>query len=298
MTEISVVGPGDGEPVLTPSTDLAPPGMTTTTAATVAMAVDGVGPVAVTVTERGQGHPFLLLHGGGGPQTVSGFADLLAETEHARVITPTHPGFDRTPRPEALNTVRGLAALYIALLEQLGLTNVTVVGNSIGGWITAEMALIGSARISSVILVDAVGINVPGHPVADFFALTMDRVVELSFHDPDSFRVDPLAMPAAQQEAMAGNRAALAAYDETPSMTDLTLRGRLKAMSLPALVLWGDSDQIADPDYGRAYADAIPAARFQLLTATGHLPQIETPQQLLAPVLAFARSHATNHPVR
>jgi pimeloyl-ACP methyl ester carboxylesterase len=39
--------------------------------------------------------------------------------------------------------------------------------------------------------------------------------------------------------------------------------------------------QIADPDYGRAYAAAIPIARFQLLTDTGHLPQLEAPQQLM-----------------
>ena len=47
------------------------------------------------------------------------------------------------------------------------------------------------------------------------------------------------------------------------------------------LVLWGDSDQIADPGYGRAYAAAIPSARFQLLTDTGHQPQQETPGQVL-----------------
>jgi pimeloyl-ACP methyl ester carboxylesterase len=50
-------------------------------------------------------------------------------------------------------------------------------------------------------------------------------------------------------------------------------------------VLWGDSDQIVDPDYGRAYAAAIPVARFQLLTGTGHMPQIETPDQLLEAIL-------------
>ena len=266
----------------------------TITSTTHVLTVDGIGPVEVTVTERGQGRPFLLLHGGGGPQTVSGFADLLAEAENARVITPTHPGFGGTPRAEALDTIRGLAALYIALLDQLDLTDVTVAGNSIGGWITAEMAVLGSDRISGVVLVDAVGIEVPGHPVADFFALTMDQVTQLAYHDPDSFRIDTAAMPAAQREIMAGNRAALAAYDETPSGVDRALRDRVQAIRLPALVLWGDSDQIADPDYGRGYAAAIPGARFQLLTGTGHLPQIETPQQLLAAISAFAGFRAAS----
>jgi pimeloyl-ACP methyl ester carboxylesterase len=46
-------------------------------------------------------------------------------------------------------------------------------------------------------------------------------------------------------------------------------------------VLWGDSDRIADPGYGRAYAAAIPLARFQLLPDTGHAPQQETPDLVL-----------------
>jgi pimeloyl-ACP methyl ester carboxylesterase len=64
-------------------------------------------------------------------------------------------------------------------------------------------------------------------------------------------------------------------------MSDPTLAGRLAHLELATLVLWGDSDQIADPDYGRAYAAAIPTARFQLLPDTGHMPQLETPEQLM-----------------
>ena len=40
-------------------------------------------------------------------------------------------------------------------------------------------------------LIDAVGIEVPGHPVADFFGLTMDEVFRRSFHDPEPFHIDP-----------------------------------------------------------------------------------------------------------
>jgi len=47
------------------------------------------------------------------------------------------------------------------------------------------------------------------------------------------------------------------------------------------LVLWGDSDQIVEADYGRAYAAAIPMARFQLLSETGHSAQLETPDQVM-----------------
>ncbi|MGH3202991.1 MAG: hypothetical protein ACRDOA_18905 [Streptosporangiaceae bacterium] len=66
--------------------------MAKTTVATVT--VEGIGAVPVTVTERGEGRPFLLLHGGAGPQSVDGFAELLATQEQARV-----PGSCSSPRP-------------------------------------------------------------------------------------------------------------------------------------------------------------------------------------------------------
>jgi pimeloyl-ACP methyl ester carboxylesterase len=92
-----------------------------------------------------------------------------------------------------------VAALYNALLDQLGVQDVTVIGNSIGGWITAEIALLKSPRVSGIVLVGAVGIEVPGHPVADFFSLTMDQVFQRSFHNPEPFRIDPAALPPAAQ---------------------------------------------------------------------------------------------------
>jgi pimeloyl-ACP methyl ester carboxylesterase len=242
--------------------------------------VDGIGPVEVTLTERGDGPPVLLLHGGGGPQTVDGFAELLAGRRPVRVLTPVHPGFAGTPRPDALDSIGGLARLYAALLDELDLTDVVVIGNSIGGWITAELALLGSPRIRQVVLVDAVGIAVPGHPVVDFFALTMDEVAQHSYADPARFRIDVDALPPAARAAMAGNRAALTVYGGR-EMTDPGLRDRLADVSVPALVIWGEADRIADPGYGKALAAAIPGAGFELLAGTGHLPQVETPELLL-----------------
>ncbi len=267
-------------------------------ATTRTLTVAGIGPVDVTLDDRGEGHAILLLHGGAGPQSVAGIADLLSATRHARVITPTHPGFNGTPRPDALHSIAGLAALYAALLDQRDLRDVTLVGNSIGGWIAAELALLDSTRLNSVVLVDAVGIEVPGHPAADFFSLTMEQVAQFSYHDPAAFRAYVATLSEAQRAAMATNRAALAVYDSQPSMVDLTLRGRLAGITAPTLVLWGDSDRIVDPDYGRAYAAAIPDAQFQVLIATGHVPWIETPDQFLRAVWDFADTHALNRPAR
>jgi pimeloyl-ACP methyl ester carboxylesterase len=242
--------------------------------------VSGVGEVEVSVADIGAGPSFLLLHGGAGPQSVQPFGELLASSHEVRVLVPIHPGFGGTQRPDALNSISQLAELYSNLLDELELDNVTVVGNSVGGWIAVEIALRHSPRVSGVILLDAVGLDVPGHPVADFFSMPMDEVFARTFHDPAPFRFDPTSLPPEAQAVAAGNRAALAAYAGT-SMTDPTLAGRLANLEIPALVLWGESDQIVDPEYGRAYADAIPTARFELLPGTGHAPQQETPDQVL-----------------
>jgi pimeloyl-ACP methyl ester carboxylesterase len=248
-------------------------------------------PVQVTVSERGQGHPVLLLHGGGGPLTVNPWADRFAAAKPARVLTPVHPGFCGTPRPATLGSVRDLAATYVALLDELDLQDVTVVGNSIGGWVAAELALLGSPRVGSVVVVDAVGIDVPGHPVADFFSLSFAELAEHSYADPARYGIDPSTLPPEAQQAMAGNRVALEAYAGR-AMTDPTLLGRLGGASVPTLVVWGEADRIGDPDFGRAFAAVIPGAEFQLLANAGHLPQIEAPDALVEIVWSFADAHA------
>ena len=268
-----------------------------TATATSHVNVEGIGTVDVAVSARGMGHPILLLHGVGGPLTVTAWADRLAETRHARVLTPVHPGFNGTPRPGDLDSIGALARLYLALLDELALDGVTVVGNSIGGWIAAEMAVLGSPRVSSYVLVDAVGIEVPGHPVVDFFSLTPAEVAQRSYYDPATFGVDPAKLPPEAQAAMAGNRATLMVYGGT-AMTDPTLSSRLGGVRAPVLVVWGEADRIGDPDFGRAYAAAIPGGQFRLIERAGHMPQLEVPDALIEAAWSFADAHAAGKPAR
>jgi pimeloyl-ACP methyl ester carboxylesterase len=250
------------------------------TTRTETVALNDVGQVELSLDDVGEGKPFLLLHGGGGPDTMTRFGQRFAESHPVRVLVPTHPGFAATTRPEMLDSIRRLAALYIALLYNLDVSDVTVIGNSIGGWITVEMALIESPRVSDIVLIDAVGIEVADQPVADFFTMGYDEFLERAFRNPDPFRVDPTALSPAAQAAAAANRSALATYTGG-EMDDPTLAERLGGLEIPALVLWGDSDRIARPEYGRAYANSIPTARFQILTDVGHLPQVEKPDAVL-----------------
>jgi pimeloyl-ACP methyl ester carboxylesterase len=244
--------------------------------------------VEVHVVDRGEGQPFLFLHGGAGPASITGFANLMAQRHDIRVLTPTHPGFAGTPRPDRLDSATGLAGLYSKLLHQMGLTEVTVIGNSLGGRIAAEMAILGTPEVSRMILIDAVGIEVSGHPVAEVFKLAPDELMRLSYHDPTLFRVDPTKLTDIQRAIFAANRVALNIYGGEHS-TDPSLLARLGHIMVPTLVIWGDSDRVVDTEYGRVFAGAIPGAKFLVLQDTGHVPQIETPDKLLDAIWNYAK---------
>jgi pimeloyl-ACP methyl ester carboxylesterase len=239
------------------------------------------GDVPVTVSERGSGSPVLLLHGGAGPDSVTGFADQFAARLPVRVLTPVHPGFGGTPRPASLDSIGSLAAVYGSLLAELGLTGVTVAGSSIGGWIAAELALAAPSRVGRLVLIDAAGLDSADHPIVDFFSLTPAQIAELSWANPAGHEIDVAAMTDAQREIFAGNRSALLAYGGQ-AMGDPSLAARLAGVVVPTLVIWGEADRIVTPGYGKEYAAAIPGAAFRLVPEAGHLPQLENPEAVLA----------------
>ncbi|MEU1184593.1 alpha/beta fold hydrolase [Streptomyces sp. NPDC005820] len=247
----------------------------------------------LTLTESGpaEGRPVLVLHGGGGPVTVAPIAEHFAGT--ARTLLPTHPGWNGTPRPDGLTRVADLAAAYLRLLRDRRLTDVLVIGSSLGGWIGAELATADTeGLISGVVLMNAVGIEVDGEPVRDFFALDARGVAEYAYHDPERFYVDPATMPAERLAAVQANRATLRVYSGGPAMNDPALRPRLAAVTVPTLVVWGESDRIAPPSYGKEYAASFGNARFEVVAEAGHLPHLEQPARTFALLDAFAAETA------
>jgi pimeloyl-ACP methyl ester carboxylesterase len=211
---------------------------------------------------------------------MAGFAALLAGRTHSRVLLPTHPGFMGTPRPDALMSTRDLARCYVGLFDALELTDVILIGNSFGGWLAAEIALLGSSRVSEAVIVDGVGIQVDGHPVTSVRGLAPQELQKLSFHDPSRAPRPPVGGGSGPGPDLA----ALLAYTG-PDMADPTLAARLGALDMGVHVIWGESDGIVDTAFGKAFADAMPRATFTVLAGTGHLPQVETPENLLAALL-------------
>lgn len=244
-----------------------------------------VGGVPVSYSEQGEGQSWLLLHGGAGPGSMAGLAGALAAG--GRVIVPTHPGFNGTSRPDTVASAASLAKLYTGLLAQLGMTDVVVVGNSFGGWIAAEMALLPHSHVKSMVLLNSVGIAPgPGRPaIVDPTAVPPEQRAGLSFHDPKK------ALAPSTPEALAlflENQKVLYVYSGDPFCYDPALQAKLASIHLPVLVAWGMSDRIVDAEYGRALAASFPKARFEPVAEAGHFPHVEQPAAVLGLIRGFA----------
>jgi len=260
MTTQTISLPSDREPDLT-------------------LTLDETGPADATGT-------VLLLHGGGGPFTVAPIAAHLAD--HSRVLLPTHPGWNGTPRPEWLTEIPDLADVYLHLLADRSLTDVVVIGSSLGGWIAAQMAASDTdGRVGRIVIIDGAGIEVPGEPIVDFASLSPREQAEHSWHDADAFFVDPATLPAERVAAQQANMQTMGVLTAQHGMSDPALQARLGRIGIPALVLWGESDRVFTPGYGRAYADQLGNARFELIAGAGHLPQLEQPAATFAAIDGF-----------
>lgn len=262
---------------------------TPASASPVTRTIDLPAGLTVTIQEFGRntaGTGMLVLHGGAGPASVAGLAAAMAE--HAYVIVPTHPGFDGTPRPDATDSVADLAGAYLDLLDLLDLRAVTVIGNSVGGWIAAEAGLRDTrGRIARLILLAATGITPePPLEIANPALLGPAKTAELAFFRPE-LRPDPATLSAEQKAAIAANQQALAVYAGDPFCHDPKLRSRLHRVTVPVLVLAGEQDGIAPVLYERALAESFPNATFTPISQAGHFPHIDQPEVVSAAVAAF-----------
>jgi pimeloyl-ACP methyl ester carboxylesterase len=252
--------------------------------------VDGV---TLQVFRGGQGPTLLVLHD----------CEVMTEWQpyHAAlaarftVLAPCHPGFGASERPESIDSIDDLAYLYLDLVADFGPQRVDVLGLGMGGWIAAEMAVRCSHSLRRLVLADAVGIKVSGRTEVDIvetFILTRDQLLEASWHDA-ALGAECMKLPGAPGLAdeelltLIRNREAAARLTWKPFMHNPALRRWLHRIRVPTLVLWGESDRIVRPDYGRAFQQAIPAAQFQLIPAAGHYPYLERPDDFVASVTAF-----------
>ena len=247
-----------------------------------------VSGIELETVRHGAGRPLVLLHGIHTIDRDAPFLSLLGR--HREIIAPSSPGFGHSPRPKDFDTVYDLVHLYLEVLETLSADKVTLVGFSFGGWLAAEVAVACSHRLDKLVLVDPVGIKIGDREtpdILDIFNKSPDEVRRRSWHDPDRFAPDFNAMSDGALVTYARNREALCLYAWHPYMYNPQLPRWLGRIKVPTLLLWGESDRIVTPDYGRAYSRLIPGARFELIEGAGHHPEIEQPEAFAERVSRF-----------
>jgi pimeloyl-ACP methyl ester carboxylesterase len=244
--------------------------------------------IELEVLRRGSGRPILLLHGFDTIDAAAPFVERLAR--HGEIIAPSAPGFGNSPRPKDFDTVYDLVHLYLAVLAALPGDKIAVLGFSFGGWLAAEMASVCTHRIDRLVLVDPLGIKISDREtpdILDIFNRSPDEVRRRAWHDPGRCAPDYDAMSDAALVIHARNREALCLYAWHPYMYNPQLPRWLGGIDVPTLLLWGESDRVVSPDYGRAYAGMIPGADFELIEGAGHHPEIEQPEAFVDRVARF-----------
>jgi len=243
----------------------------------------------VEILSRGRGQPLLYLHAGDGIEPSVPFIDRLAQA--FTVIAPSHPGFGASPL-SGMRDVNDLAYHYLDLIGALKLERPLVVGSSFGGWIAAEIAIRAPGRLGALVLIDAVGIKT-GAPdertITDIFSLTPQALHELSYKNS---RPPPAPADIDAARRIAANQESLSRFGWSPTLHNPSLKRWLHRVSVPTLVIWGGDDRIVAPDYGRAYAEAIPGATFKLIADAGHFTEREQTEATAQAILAFAGTTA------
>ncbi len=246
-----------------------------------------IGGIELEVLRRGQGAPLLLLHGMDTVSPQARFLDPLGR--HAEIIAPSSPGFGNTRRPPDFDTIYDLVHLYLAVLDELPYERVALMGLSFGGWLAAEVAVACSHRIAKLVLVDPVGIKIGDREtrdILDVFNVNPAEVRRCSWHDPKN-APDYDAMSDEELVIHARNWESLCLYAWHPYMYNPQLKQWLSRIRVPTLMLWGASDRIVTPEYGRAYAGLIPRARLEVIAEAGHHPELEQPERFAERVAAF-----------
>ena len=95
--------------------------------------------VKIKLHRAGSGPTVLFLHGAGGVPQWLPFFDKMAE--RYEILVPEHPGFGGSDDPPSIRSMADLAMFYLDLVEEAGLDRINLIGNSLGGWLAAEILI-------------------------------------------------------------------------------------------------------------------------------------------------------------
>ena len=245
--------------------------------------IDGA---TIGVLRSGTGEPVLFLHPSGAAGTWRPYHERLSE--RFDLVAPDCPGFGRSDALDSVEDIDDLVYFVLELLDRLSLEQPHVVGASFGGWLAAELAVHSPERVGRLVLVDAIGLDLPDHPYADLFAMTREETAAALFHDPAVakrvFPPDPDVDVLVQEYK---DKTAFAKVAWSPFMCDPKLERRLKRITAPTLVLWGADDEVVSVEHGRRYAERIPDATLKVFEGCGHAVLVERTDPAVEAIVEF-----------
>jgi pimeloyl-ACP methyl ester carboxylesterase len=255
----------------------------------------GLGSAAVDSAELrpADREPVVFVHGLGG-QWQNWLENLPRAALERRVIALDLPGFGSTPMPRDETTIPGYGRCVNQLCEKLDLGRVDIAGNSMGGYIAAEVAIQFPERIDQLLLVSAAGITtadvarrpvytagriataMTAHSSAQYRAIasrpkSRHMALALVARHPSLLRADLAYEGFIKGAGGPGFESALRACLE------YDFRDRLPEIRQPTLIVWGEKDSIIPVRDAQEFERLIPDSRKVVMKDTGHIPMAERP---------------------
>jgi len=248
----------------------------------------------------GSGPPLVLIHGIG--HRWQGWRPVIDRLEAEREIVALDlPGFGASPMPapDTPPGVGSLASLVADFLASIGVDRPHVAGNSLGGWISLELARRGVTR--SATGVSPAGFHTPREAAFQHASLTVARELARLMADRAA---TILARPGVRRLAFAQ----LAAHPERITLDDAT--GDVRALAdapwfgptlrainregfaggetidVPVTIAWGEQDRLLLPRQAERAERMMPGARMVVLRGCGHVPMADDPDQVAKAIRA------------
>jgi pimeloyl-ACP methyl ester carboxylesterase len=241
----------------------------------------------------GEREPIVFVHGLGG-QWQNWLENIPRAAQERRVIALDLPGFGLSPMPREKITIPGYGRQVDALADRLGLGRVDIVGNSMGGYIAAEVAIQVPERVDQLLLVSAAGIT--SADLAQRPIMALGRIATAVASYGAARHRDIAARPKSRHMALAlvARHPSLLkpdlAYegffkgtgkpgfdDALRANLDYDFRDRLPDIRQPTLIVWGEKDSIIPVKDAQEFERLISDSRKVVMTDTGHIPMAERP---------------------
>ncbi len=222
-----------------------------------------------------------------------GTAEVLAKA--FRVIVPDQIGHGNSDRPALTYRIRTFSDFNKGLLDALGITRVHVVGESLGGWIAADMALRFPQAVDHLVLVDSAGVQGEGRTITEkdlpqelYITSIYDQrklLERLFLHK--QIVTDRMVEAAFREHLQSGDAPVVANILQGVLHTDEWLDARAAGIKAPTLIVWCKQDELLDPAGADVLHAKIPNSKIVLLDGCGHVPAAESPRAFFSSLMDF-----------